>query len=148
MANINKTALVPYSCEVMYNLVNDVDSYSKFLPWCGGSRIISQTDDVMVAQVDINKSALKQSFTTRNLLTKNESIKMELQNGPFKKLAGEWQFHPLKKGTVDGCKVILILQWEFNNSITSALLGSVFTPIANKMVDSFVNRANQLYGKL
>ncbi len=144
MASIHKTALVPYSAMVMYNLVNDVDSYSDFLPWCGGSCIISQSESKMVAQVDINKAAFKQSFTTCNILRKNQSIKMELQDGPFKKLSGEWLFHSLKKGVVDGCKIELILNWEFNNGITSTLLGGVFTPIANKMVDSFVKRSHEL----
>jgi len=147
MANIHKTALVPYTSEVMYNLVNDIESYSQFLPWCSGSRVLTCEQNIMTAQVDINKSAFKQSFTTRNVLYKNETIEMGLQDGPFKVLKGEWLFHPLKKDLIDGCKIELVLEWQFSNKITTAILGGVFSPIANKMVDSFVTRAHSLYSK-
>lgn len=145
MTQIVKSALVPYPASTMYGLVNDVASYPLFLPWCGGSEILEQNEQFMLARVDIKKAGVNQSFTTENELMRDKSIKMQLRDGPFKTLQGEWLFSELKKGMVDGCKIELNLQYEFSNRFTAALLGGVFEPIANMMVDSFVKRAHSLY---
>ena len=145
MEHIHKTALVPYPVAAMYQLVNDIEHYPDFLPWCGGTEVLQQDEKNIVARVDINKAAFRQSFTTKNTLKKDQEIYMELQEGPFKTLSGKWLFFPLQKGMVNGCKVELILDWEFANKITSKLLGGVFAPIADKMMDSFINRAHALF---
>jgi ribosome-associated toxin RatA of RatAB toxin-antitoxin module len=88
---------------------------------------------------------VSQSFTTKNILIPNNSIRIGLKDGPFKQLEGEWTFSSLKKGVVNGCKIQLVLDYEFSNKITATLLGGVFNPIANMMVDSFVKRAYDLY---
>ena len=90
MPQISRTALVPYSAEQMYQLVNDVQSYPQFLPGCTGSRVLESTPGQMTAAVDVSKAGISKTFTTRNQLTSNQSILMHLVDGPFKKLIGGW----------------------------------------------------------
>lgn len=100
MPQISRTALVPYSAEQMYQLVNDVQSYPQFLPGCTGSRILESTHGQMTAAVDVSKAGISKTFTTRNQLTSNQSILMNLVDGPFKKLIGGWKFTPLSQRRV------------------------------------------------
>ena len=102
MPQISRTALVPYSAEQMYQLVNDVQSYPQFLPGCTGSRILESTPGLMTAAVDVSKAGISKTFTTRNQLTSNQSILMSLVDGPFKKLIGGWKFTPLSQ---DACRL-------------------------------------------
>ncbi|EGJ2231799.1 ubiquinone-binding protein, partial [Salmonella enterica] len=88
MPQISRTALVPYSAEQMYQLVNDVQSYPQFLPGCVGSRVLESSPAQMTAAVDVSKAGISKTFTTRNQLTRNQSILMHLVDGPFKKLIG------------------------------------------------------------
>lgn len=143
MSQVNKSALVPYSAEQMYKLVEDVSTYQQFLPWCGSSEEISREGNVIVGSVTITKGSVKKSFTTKNILTENEQIEMILVDGPFKKLHGFWIFTELKPGA---CKVSLDLEYEFSSKILSLVIGPVFNQVANTMVDSFVKQASVVYG--
>lgn len=143
MSQVNKSALVPYSAEQMYKLVDDVNSYQNFLPWCGSSEEISREGNVVVGSVTIAKGSVDKSFTTKNILSEYEQIEMTLVDGPFKKLHGFWTFKELKPGA---CKVSLDLEYEFSSKILSMVVGPVFNQVANTMVDSFVKQAKVVYG--
>jgi len=143
MPHINKNALVPFSAEQMYQLIDDVPSYQEFLPWCGGSEEVSREEGIVVASVTIAKGAVNKTFTTKNTSSDHQKIHMELVEGPFKKLEGYWYFKQLKE---DACKVTLELEYEFANRLLSLAVGPVFNQVANAMVDSFVERAHAVYG--
>lgn len=143
MAQINKSALVSFSAEQMYELVDDVPSYKDFLPWCSDSKEVSREDGVVVASVSIAKGSIHKTFTTKNTSEDKEKIHMELVEGPFKKLVGFWLFQELKG---NACKVSLELEYEFSNRLISMAVGPVFNQVGNTMVDSFVERAKQIYG--
>ncbi|HCB0904655.1 TPA: SRPBCC family protein, partial [Klebsiella pneumoniae] len=112
MPQISRTALVPFSAEQMYQLVNDVKSYPDFLPGCTGSRVLELGPTQMTAAVDVSKAGISKTFTTRNTLTSNQSILMSLVDGPFKKLIGGWKFIPLSP---EACKIEFHLDFEFTN---------------------------------
>ena len=124
----------------MYALVNDVPAYPKFLPWCGGGRIIEQSEMQMQAAVDIAYVGVHQTFTTRNTLVSNERIDLALVSGPFSRLSGQWRFTQLGDA---GCKVEFELNYDFDGLI-GALIAPVFDRIAATFVDAFVRRAEQL----
>ena len=145
MPLISRQSLVMYSPAEMYDLVNDINAYPEFLPWCKSSHIISQTEDVIEASVEIAKGSLNKSFTTRNLLQANKMIEMKLLEGPFKHLEGYWRFKPLKDPSA--CKITLDLEFEFNNKLVALAVGPIFSKIANTMVDSFCKRAVEVYGE-
>lgn len=145
MSLIKRSALVNYSPAEMYELVNDVDSYAKFLPWCRSSAVLNETETEMRATVEIAKGVLNKTFTTQNSLTKNSRIGMELVDGPFSQLRGFWLFEPLK--TEGACRVNLELEFEFNNAMMSLAAKPIFTQIANSLVDSFCKRATEVYGE-
>ncbi|WP_029687049.1 type II toxin-antitoxin system RatA family toxin [Tatumella saanichensis] len=142
MAQISRSALVPFSAEKMYQLVNDVDAYSKFLPGCTGSRIVESSENQMTASVDVSKAGISKTFTTRNTLTNNQRIHMQLVEGPFRKLSGGWQFVALGD---DACKVELSLDFEFTNMLVEMAFGRVFKELANNMVQAFTTRAREVY---
>ena len=143
MAHVNKSALVPYSAEQMYKLVDEVPSYKDFLPWCGDSKELSREDGVVVAAVTIAKGSINKTFATKNTSHDHQKIHMELVEGPFKELTGYWYFQELKE---NASKVTLELDYEFSNRLLGMAVGPVFNQIANAMVDSFVERAKQVYG--
>lgn len=143
MTDINKSALVPYSAGQMYALVDDIESYEDFLPWCQASRELLREENIVEGRLEIALGKLHKAFTTRNLLKKDAEIEMQLIEGPFKRLHGVWRFEPLGE---EGSKVSLHLEFEFSNKLLSMTFGSVFGHIANSLVDSFTQRAQQVYG--
>lgn len=140
MPQISRTALVPYSAEQMYQLVNDVQSYPQFLPGCTGSRILESTPGQMTAAVDVSKAGISKTFTTRNQLTSNQSILMNLVDGPFKKLIGGWKFTPLSQ---EACRIEFHLDFEFTNKLIELAFGRVFKELASNMVQAFTVRAKR-----
>ena len=142
MPLVHKSALVPYSNAKMFALVDDVERYPEFLPWCSGARLLSRDPSITVAKIDINYLGIRQSFTTANIKTVNESMQIHLREGPFKALDGEWQFVALGGA---GCKVALRLEYAFDNAVLETALGPVFGVIANTMIECFVARADTLY---
>lgn len=145
MSHIKRSALVHYSAAEMYHLVNNVADYASFLPWCRSSEVKNETDEEMIASVEIAKGVLNKTFTTHNRLQKNKRIELQLLDGPFKKLSGYWQFDELK--TANACKVNLELDFEFDSAMMSIAAKPVFTQIANSLVDSFCKRAVEVYGE-
>jgi len=143
MPTINKSALVSYEAGDMFDIVDDIESYPTFLPWCGGATIISRNDDEVEASIEISHGGLNKTFTTRNLLQKDKMIEMHLVDGPFKHLHGFWQF---KKLGENACKVSLDLEYEFSNKLISLAFGPVFSQIAGTLVDAFCKRADEIYG--
>ena len=127
----------------MFELVNNIDDYSQFLNWCDSSSILNQSDDQITASVQINQGGLKQSFSTLNTLTPYKSIEMQLLDGPFDELSGEWRFKTLGE---NASKVHLTLQFKFKSMVIDMALSPIFKSIANSQLDAFVARAKYIYG--
>ena len=144
MAVVQKSILVGYSAEQMFKLVDAVEEYPEFLPWCGGVSVLKRDESSLVATLHINFHGAHQSFTTENNNSAPSSIKMKLISGPFKHLDGTWVFKPLRE---NACKVEFDLHYEFSSKILEHLIGPVFSKIANSFVDSFCARAESVYGK-
>lgn len=142
MPQISRTALVPYSAEQMYQLVNDVKSYPEFLPGCVGSRVLESSATQMTAAVEVSKAGISKTFTTRNTLVNNQSILMHLVDGPFKRLMGGWKFTPL---TPEACRIEFQLDFEFTSKLIELALGRVFKELAGSMVQAFTARAKEVY---
>jgi ribosome-associated toxin RatA of RatAB toxin-antitoxin module len=140
---VRKTLLVPYTAEGMFDLIERAEDYPQFLPWCAGSRIVADHEGGMDASIDIAYRGIRSSFTTRNQHRYPEQIRLELVDGPFRSLVGHWDFLPLRAGA---CKVQLSLDYEFASGLLARAVAPVFDAIANSMVDSFAQRAEQMYG--
>lgn len=143
MTHVQKSALVKFSAQQMFELVDHIEAYPEFLPWCSGSRIISRTADVVEAELSIAKGGFHKSFATRNRLDQGGRIYMSLLNGPFSSLEGVWDFMPLRE---DASKISLDLEFEMSGKLASLAFGAVFNQICNTMVSSFTQRAKQVYG--
>ena len=144
MTTITRSSLVLYSPDQMFDLVNDVEAYPSFLPWCSSSKIISKTDNVITASLDLAKGGVHHVFSTRNTLVQGESIDISLIDGPFQHLEGHWRFVMI--GDNQGCRVQLDMDFEFSNRLISMALGPIFTQISGSLVDSFCKRAQEIYG--
>ena len=142
MPRIIRSALVNFSAEQMFELVNDVDAYSLFLPGCSGSRVIDVSENTMTASVDVSKAGISKTFTTRNKWVRGEVITMELLNGPFRKLQGSWSFRALDENK---CKVELNLDFEFSNVFIEIAFGQIFNEVVGNMVNAFTQRAKVIY---
>lgn len=143
MPKIYREALLLYSKETMYQLVNDVQRYPEFLPWCHATEVHEKNDTFMRASIIIKKMGVSKSFATENNLIPNEKISMILKNGPFRHLNGEWQFISIQDL---GCKVILALDFEFLPGLINLPFKKIFEPAADSMLQAFVARAHSLYG--
>jgi ribosome-associated toxin RatA of RatAB toxin-antitoxin module len=144
MAVVQKTVLLAFSAEQMFALVEKVEDYPAFLPWCGGVEVKQRSPEKLVATISIAYHGIKQSFTTENQNTAPRHMQMKLVEGPFRQLDGQWHFKPLRE---DACKVEFELHYEFSSKVLEKLIGPVFTIIANSFVESFCKRAEEVYGK-
>ena len=144
MATVEKSVLVHFSALQMYNLVRNVAEYPIFLPWCGGGAVEPVDANSEKASVQIVFKGLKQSFKTLNKLEAGKAIHMNLLDGPFRSLTGEWAFIALNE---QACKVTFRLDYEFSSKMLEQLIGPVFHYIANSFVDSFIKRAEYLNGQ-
>ena len=142
MNRVEKTVLVMHSAEKMFALVDQVEYYPKFLPWCGGVDLLERTETSTVATLHINYHGLKQNFTTQNIKAYPFSMEINLKNGPFRHLDGSWEFIALK---ADACKIEFKLNYEFTNSFLEKIIAPVFHHIATTFVDGFVARADKIY---
>ena len=133
---------MPYSAQIMFEIVNNVAAYPEFLPWCAETRILTQSKSSMEASILMKKAGLNHWFTTKNTIDKNKSIKIALLNGPFKQLDGEWKFIEFEPSA---SKIELDLSFEFSHGLGATLIAPIFTQIANTLVDSFCKRAQNLY---
>ncbi|HEX5539776.1 MAG TPA: type II toxin-antitoxin system RatA family toxin [Methylophilaceae bacterium] len=142
MAQVEKTVLVNHSAEHMYRLVDAVENYPKFLPWCGGVDLLQRSDTSTTARLHIDYHGIKQNFTTVNHKIYPSQMDIRLKDGPFKHLEGIWRFIALSD---NACKIEFRLNYEFSNIFLEKLISPVFSHIANTFVDAFVARADQIY---
>ena len=143
MPQIEKSALVMYSTKEMFDLVNDVEAYSQFLPNCSDSKIVSQQHNNMTASLEISKAGIKKWFTTENTFIDEQTVQLRLVDGPFKTLKGRWHFQALDK---KACKVELKLEFEFSSKLIELAFGKIFNDVAKNMVSAFTQRAKDVYG--
>ncbi len=142
MHKVEKTVLVMHSAAQMFALVDAVEDYPKFLPWCGGVDLLERTETSTSATLHINYHGIKQQFTTQNSKQFPHSMQISLKNGPFKHLDGDWYFTELR---TDACKIEFRLNYEFANSFLEKLIAPVFSHIATTFVDGFVAQADKIY---
>ncbi len=143
MTLVQKSALVKFSAQQMFDLVNDIEAYPKFLPWCSGSRIIKREADFVEAELIISKGGFNKSFSTHNQIENGRRMTVSLLNGPFTSLEGAWEFLPLRE---DASKISLDLEFEMSGKLAVLAFGAVFNQICNTMVTSFTTRAKSVYG--
>ncbi len=142
MAHIERTALVAFSDQQMFDLVNDIEAYPQYMDGCIGAQILSRSDAQVTARLDLSKLGMRYSFTTRNQLTPPVSMNMALVEGPFKQMSGIWEFKALAE---KACKVSLTLDFEFSSSLVAKAAGKWFESVANELVDGLCRRAAQVY---
>ena len=142
MYTVQRSALVLHSASNMAKLVNDVDRYQEFLPWCRKSEVLSCLADQMVARLSIAMGGINQSFTTKNEMFGDERTTMSLVDGPFRSLFGVWTFKVLE---ANASKIELDLRFEFSNFMIEKAIGPVFKSMADSMVNSFCERADAVY---
>jgi ribosome-associated toxin RatA of RatAB toxin-antitoxin module len=143
MSQVAKSVLVPYSAETMFALVDAVERYPEFLPWCSSTEVHSRDALQTVATINIRYAGVAQSFTTENEKEGVTWMRINLRDGPFKTLRGAWHFRVL---SATACKVELELEYTFANNLLERAVGPVFGMIAETMMDRFVARADALYG--
>lgn len=143
MTVIKRSALVNYSAQQMFELVNQVADYPRFLPWCRSSQILSQSEQELQATLEIAWAGIHKKFTTRNILYPYEAMEIILVEGPFRHLTGHWVFLALK---TTACKVSLELEFELTGSFFDKAFSPIFHHIANSLVDAFCQRAIEIYG--
>jgi ribosome-associated toxin RatA of RatAB toxin-antitoxin module len=143
MPEVSKTVIVPYTPEQMFALVDGVERYPEFLPWCTGSKVSLRDAAVTCATLHVGFRGVKQCFSTENHNTPPQHIAMHLIDGPFRSLNGRWRFNDLGG---KGCKIEFSLAYEFSSRILGKLVGPVFGHIADTMVEAFVKRAERVYG--
>lgn len=143
MAQVSRSALVMYSAQEMFQLVNDVKAYPEFLPGCSETKVLAEDEQTMRASVKVSKAGITQTFITENELVANHSIMMQLIEGPFKHLHGGWTFTALDE---QACKVSLDLEFEFSSKLIELAFGRIFHELVGSMVKSFTDRAKAIYG--
>lgn len=142
MARVEKSVLVAHTAEHMFELVDRVEDYPVFLPWCGGTELKSRDENRTVATIHIAYMGIRQSFSTENAKVYPREMRIKLQDGPFAELSGGWVFLPLGE---DACKIEFRLQYVFSSRVLETILAPVFSHITNTFVDAFVRRADEVY---
>lgn len=141
MTTVKKSREVPYTCEQMYTLVNDIERYAEFLPYFSNSIVHHRDEDEVQATLVVSAAGMNKSFTTRNRLQANKMIEIRLIDGPFNHLDGFWRFDSTENGSL----ISFDLEFEFAGRMFSMILGPVFEQVTDKMVDAFCDRAKALY---
>jgi ribosome-associated toxin RatA of RatAB toxin-antitoxin module len=144
MALVERSVLVGYAAEQMYALVDQVEHYPEFLPWCGQAHVDYRDGTLTRASILIDYRGIKQGFQTENRTQPPHLIEIKLVSGPFQTLDGTWRFHSLAP---DACRVDFRLHYEFSSRMLERLVGPVFNYIAGSFIDAFVKRAERLYGE-
>jgi ribosome-associated toxin RatA of RatAB toxin-antitoxin module len=127
----------------MFVLIDDVEAYPEFLPWCNDTEVHKRTDNVVDATLELHKGSLSNHFTTRNTRREFETIEIALIGGPFRVLQGGWRFTEIGE---EGCKVTLELEFEFENKLIDMMFGAFFEDTCNSLVDAFTKRAQVVFG--
>ena len=135
--------VVPYTCEQLFDLVADVGSYPRFLPWCMAARVRSRTETQLVADLTIGFGPFREKFTSRVALDRPKRVGVTYENGPFRYLNNQWNFVPHGSGT----EVDFFVDFEFRSRILQAAIGVVFNEAVRRMVNAFLKRARDVYGE-
>ena len=141
--NIRRTAIVTYSCEQMFDLVNDIESYPQFLPYCVGAKIQSSQSDLVEAELTLSKGGFEHSFCTRNTLQRPLKMELKLVTGPFKQFDGVWLFSALPGG---GSEVSFELTFSFSSMLLNITAGQWMEDLAGEQVGVICGRAKTIYG--
>lgn len=144
MPGIRETRRLPYSCEQMFDLVADVANYPKFLPWVVATRIRSDSETEMTADMLVGFKAIREKFTSRVIKERPEHIEVFYVDGPLKDLDNNWRFTCLPDG---GCEIDFCVEFTFRNAMFERLAGQYFDRAFRKMVEAFEKRADELYGR-
>lgn len=142
MTVVKRSRETVYSCQQMYQLVDDIEKYHEFLPYFSRGTVHHRDGDEVQATLEITAAGMSKSFTTKNRLQADKMIEIRLVDGPFSHLEGFWRFDPTEKGSM----ISFDLEFEFSGKMLSMLLGPVFEQVTDKMVDAFCQRAEALYG--
>jgi ribosome-associated toxin RatA of RatAB toxin-antitoxin module len=142
MPTVSKSVLVEHSAQRMFDLVDGVEDYPAFLPWCAGTTVLERTPETLVSRIDINFHGVRAHFTTANRNEPPHRIVISLRDGPFRELDGSWRFRSLKP---QACKVEFHLRYDFASRMLEGLIGPVFNHIATTFIDAFVKRADNLH---
>lgn len=143
MRRVDRSALVPYTAREMFVLVDDVEAYPEFLPWCNDAEVLRREDDVIEAKLELHKGGVSNHFTTRNTRLEYESIDIALVGGPFRHLQGGWRFTEIGQ---EGCRASLQLEFEFESMFVDLMFGAFFEETCNSLVDAFTRRASDVFG--
>ncbi|MEF7615944.1 type II toxin-antitoxin system RatA family toxin [Aquincola sp. MAHUQ-54] len=146
MKHVKKSVLLWYSPQEMYELVVAVADYPKFLPWCERAEVLASDDTSMTARLHLRYLGVRHAFTTRNVHVPGESVEMQLVDGPFSSLEGLWLFKPLAQAQGTACKVEFDIRYAFSSRTLELAVSPMFDRITNTFVDSFVKRAEAVYG--
>jgi ribosome-associated toxin RatA of RatAB toxin-antitoxin module len=144
MPKVQKQLIVPYSNVQIYDLINDIQAYPEYLPWCQSALIHEQSAKHIKATLNLAKGPLTYSITTLNNMQPHSSIRMQYVAGPFKSCSGSWDFRPLQDPQQS--EIIFTMEYEFKNFMTALAVEPVFNPIANTLIDAFLQRAAHIYG--
>lgn len=144
MAELVRTALVAYSPDELLALVEDVEAYPQYLPWCVEARVLERAGDSVKARIAFSRAGLTQGVTTRNRRAGQHRLEMELVDGPFLRLCGAWEFRPLG---LQASKVVFTIDYEIDSSLAHLAANALVSEAAAIAVDAFQKRAAQLYGK-
>ena len=142
MIHIRRSAIVRYSPVQMFDLVNDVEAYPRRFAWCAAAQVLARDDGALTARLEVRIAGMTQAFTTRNSLTPPRIIAMQLVDGPFRHLAGAWEFTALG----DGCKISLALDFDYSGRLMAPIMRAGFEKLADRMVDEFCVEAQRTYG--
>lgn len=143
MKTIKKSVLMPYTPAQMFKLVDAIEQYPEFLPWCKSTTVHSRTTNEVKASVYFMKGGIQQSFTTLNSLLQDEQIEMRLIQGPFRHLEGLWRFEAIGE---TGCRVSFDLELEFSSKLISLTVGPVIQKGIESYIEAFCERAKVIYG--
>jgi ribosome-associated toxin RatA of RatAB toxin-antitoxin module len=143
MKRIARSAIVEHGAAQVCALVEDVEAYPSFLPWCRAAEVRERGAHTTVATLTVGVAGLKQAFTTRNRNRAPAAIDMQLVEGPFRRFAATWRFHEL---AADACRIEFSMEYEFASRALARMLEPLFDKIADTMVDAFARRATQVYG--
>jgi ribosome-associated toxin RatA of RatAB toxin-antitoxin module len=148
MKHVRKSVLLWYSSHEMYDLVTGIAAYPSFLPWCRAAEVLATHNDGVTARLSLAYMGVQHAFTTRNVQVPHESVTLALVDGPFSSLEGTWQFRSLGQpgAAQKACKIEFEMRYAFASTALEAVVSPVFDKIANTFVDSFVKRAEEVYG--
>ncbi|URJ33194.1 type II toxin-antitoxin system RatA family toxin [Candidatus Blochmannia vicinus] len=143
MYHVKYFTSVPYSVKQMFHLVNDINSYTQFIPGCNVSKILDQKDNELIAEINLVTNGMVKSLVTHNFFIENKSIIIVLVRGPFKSFYGYWKFIPI---TSSISRIEYASYYEFKSIFIEKFFNHIFKKKYKNIIKSFVSRANKMYG--